>query len=143
MQNIQKTTLHFRSHHSPIARIFRKNSITPALYNKNTLTSKLVNNKLNKIDKMSRTGVYELSCGDCDAFYIDQTGRSFKTRYKKNEYALKRLNKSDSSNFVSTWAFANHLLETNHSASPSNPIPLHLELKGQRLDLLESSEIKK
>ena len=40
---------------NPIARIFRKNSITPALYNKNTLTSKLVNNKLGKIEKMSRS----------------------------------------------------------------------------------------
>ena len=78
-----------------IVRILRKNTIIPGLYNKNILTSKLVNNKLDKIDKMSRSGVYDLSCGDCGAFYIGQTGRSFGTRYKKHVYALKRLNKSD------------------------------------------------
>ena len=73
---------------------------------------------------------------------MGQTGRSFGTRYKAHEQALKRLNKYNTSNFVSTWAFGEHLHGTNHSASPNNPIPLHLELKGQRLDLLESSEIK-
>ena len=57
--------------------------------------------------------------------------------------ALKRINQLDSSNYVSTSAFADHLHETNHSASLNNPTPLqHFELKGARLDLLESSEIK-
>ena len=102
----------------------------------------MVNNKIDKIDKMSRSGVYELTCGDCDAFYIGQTGRSFRTRYKEHEHALKRINRLDSSNYVSTSAFADHLHETNHSASLNNPTPLHFELKGPRLDLLGSSEIK-
>ena len=127
---------------SPIARILQKNNITPALYTKNNISSKLVNNKYGKIDTMSKSGVYELSCGGCDAFYVGQTCRSFWSLYKEHEYALKRLNRSDSSNYISTSAFADHLHETNHSASPNNTTPLPLELKGQRLDLLESAEIK-
>ena len=53
--------LHFISGRvsNPIARILQKNN----------LSSKLVNNKLDNIDTMSRSGVYELSCGDCDAVY--------------------------------------------------------------------------
>ena len=91
---------------------------------------------------MSRSGVYELTWEDGDAFYIGQTGRSFRTRYKEHEHALKRINRFDSSNSVSTSAFADHHHEANHSASLNNHTPLHFELKVPRLDLLESSEIK-
>ena len=43
---------------------------------------------------------------------------------------------------MSTSAFADHLHETNYSASLNNPTPLHFELKEPRLDSLESSEIQ-
>ena len=40
------------------------------------------------------------------------------------------------------FAYAIYLHESNHSASNNNPIPIHFERKGLKLDLLESSEIK-
>ena len=88
--------------------------------------------------------MYKLTCHDCDAFYIGQTtGRSFKTRYSEHVRALNRLNRSDSINLDSTSAYAIHVVhESNHSASNNNPIPIHFERKGLKLDLLESTEIK-
>ena len=52
--------------------------ITPAPYNRHNLSSILVNNKINKIDPINRSGVYMLECNDCEAIYIGQTERSFK-----------------------------------------------------------------
>ena len=83
-----------------------------------------------------------MTCHDCGAFYIGQTGRSFKTRYFEHVRALNRLNRSDSINLESTSAYAIHFHESNHSASNNNSIPIHFERKGLKLDLLESTEIK-
>ena len=44
-------------------------------------------------------------------------------------------------NYIS--AFADHLFDNNHSPSSINPLPLHFILKGRKLDMLESVEIKK
>ena len=83
-----------------------------------------------------------MTCDYCDALYISQLGLFFRKRYSEHESALNRLNRSDSINLESTSAFAIHLHSSNHSASINNPIPIHLERKGLRLDLLECTEIK-
>ena len=58
-----------------------------ALDNTNNLSSQLINNKLDKIEKINKSGIYKLSinCSNCDTIYIGQTGRSFKKRYKEHE----------------------------------------------------------
>ena len=56
----------------------------PALDNTNNLSSQLINNKLDKIEKINKSGEYKLNCSNCDAIYIGQIGRSFKKRYKEN-----------------------------------------------------------
>ena len=90
----------FISNHltSPLASTLRSYGINPALYNNNNLGSQLISNKIDKIDKLDKSGVYKLTCQDCDAFYIGQTGRSFKTRYSEHVRVLNRLNRSDSIN---------------------------------------------
>ena len=56
--------------------------------------------------------------------------------------SLRKL-QSDTIQSDPTSAFADHLIENNHSPSPQNPIPLHFASKSRKLDLLESTEIKK
>ena len=127
---------------NPIASTLRTSGITPALYNNNNLGSKLINNKLDKIDKLDKSGIYKLTCDNCDTIYIGQTGRSFRTRYSEHESALNRLNRSDNINMQSTSAFANHLHSNKHSSSISQLVPLHFERKGLRLDFLRVNRNK-
>ena len=54
---------------SPLASTLRSYGITPSLYNNNNLGSQLINNKIDKIDKLGKSGVYKLTCHDCDALY--------------------------------------------------------------------------
>ena len=86
-------------------------------------------------------------CEDCDSFYFGQTGRTFRTQYKEHMGSLRKLQSNDEKMEVtqidSISAFADHLVENNHSPSLQNPVPLHFAPKSRKLDLLESTEIKK
>ena len=112
------------------------------LFNRHNLSSILVNNKIDKIEPINRSGVYMFECNDCEAIYIVQSGRSFKIRYSEHMRSLRQLQSSNSP-FNSTSSFADHLIKDNHSPSPNNPQPLHFAPKGPKLDILESAEIKK
>jgi hypothetical protein len=90
-----------------------------------------------KIDKWSRSGVYKLSCADCEACYVGQTGRSFKVRINEHIRDWKK-NKKDDSNF------ARHLIEESHHFDLDNNVEiLHFESKGRLLNILEIMEIHK
>ena len=71
--------------------MFHKPNITPAFYNRNNLSSILVNNKIDIIKPITKSGVYKLQCDDCDAFYIGQTGRSFNQRHVEHMRRLRKL----------------------------------------------------
>ena len=58
-------------------------------------------------DKFSLSGVYKLTCPDCNKAYVGQTGRPFTTRYNKHKVAFR--NNSHSS------SFAKHLYEEAQS----------------------------
>ena len=49
------------------------------------------NNSITPLEK--KTGVYKLSCDDCDCFYIGQTGRGFLKRFNEHtpKHNLKKL----------------------------------------------------
>ena len=102
----------------------------------NSLGKSFVNSK-EKIDPLSKSGVYKLTCEDCDSIYIGQTGRDFGTRYKEHIRSWKN-NKPDESHF------AKHLLDNNHQPHSNNtPTILHTIGKGMKLNALETLEIHK
>ena len=111
----------------PISNFFKKLRIRRAPYNRHNLSSILVNNKIDKIDPINRSGVYML-----EAIYIGQTGRSFKIRYSEHIKSLRQLQLSNTP-FDFTSSFADHLINDNHSPSLNNPQPLHFAPKGPKL----------
>lgn len=115
-----------------ITKIFQKfyDNVRISYKTKNNLGSQLVNSK-DKIDKLSKSGIYKLSCNSCNCTYVGRTCRSLKVRI--NEH----LNRSSS-------AFGNHLKDFNHNFSPhsNSKILHHVTSKNyNRLDFLEDIEI--
>jgi hypothetical protein len=123
--------------------------ILKSLVNKNSgivVTYKTTNNILNNLrtrDSIcleNRTGVYKLSCSDCDGFYVGQTGRGFLSRFKEHKPPTFYRNfDAIKSNF------AKHLVNENHSYNDfrTNLKPLHFCSKGRYMNTLEEFEIYK
>ena len=118
-----------------IANYLKKQNLTPCFYTLTNLGHILKNDK-DKIDQWKKSGVYQISCNDCNAQYIGQTGRNFHTRIYKEHLAAWNNQTKDRSHF------ADHLIDNNHTFNPqSNTKILHLENKGPKLDNLEALEI--
>ena len=67
----------------------------------------LIGNPKDKIDKMNRPGIYEISCS-CNSKYIGETGRSVVDRIKEHKAATKNCK-------TGTSAIANHVWESDGS----------------------------
>ena len=78
-----------------------------------------------------RTSVYKIICDDCDMFYIGQTGRAFKERFKEH------LPKSNLNTVRSN--YAKHLMAFNHNYTDfdNNFIPLYVCSKGRYMNAVE------
>lgn len=113
-----------------------KNNVTVSFRTNNKLGSILKERKNNKVKKEDKTGVYQINCDNCPKYYIGQTTRSFKKRFKEHIPA------SSSNNSKSS--FANHLINENHNYSnfDKNLEVLHVHnKKGSYLNCLEEFEI--
>lgn len=126
----------------PYSKILNK-SIRKGFYSKFKISYKTNQNsfkiiqhstKPNKEDKLDKSGIYRINCSDCSNYYIGQTGRSFRTRFKEHIQALKSQNlTSQKSNF------AEHLLNSGHNYKNINENLkiLDLEIKGNKMDSKE------
>lgn len=118
-----------------LSNTFKKYDRTVAYKTSNKLQNKLrpVTDTLH--DPFSGSGVYRINCSDCNKFYIGQTGRSFKTRFKEHIACLKNPEPKSK--------FAEHLIDTNHKFDniDTNMQILHKSRKSRRLDRLEEIEI--
>jgi len=96
----------------------------------NTLYSQLTQ-KHHKMDKYTHSGVYKLTCPDCNKAYVGQTGKSFLARYNEHKQAFR--------NNCHTSKFAQHLLEQAHSFSTINNTMqiLHYQKKSTHLNTME------
>lgn len=100
------------------------------------------NNKLEKLIKNRSnatldTGVYKLTCSDCQAFYLGQTGRSFKERFKEHVKSIGKINPESK--------FAQHINSTQHNYTnfETNLQVIHRMKKGDVLSRNEEFEIYK
>jgi hypothetical protein len=68
---------------------------------------KITRKKQPKDNKYDNAGVYKLKYKKCEQYYIGETGRKFKTRYKERIRDIK--NNKDNIGYVA------HILNTGHS----------------------------
>ncbi|XP_049828734.1 uncharacterized protein LOC126267492 [Schistocerca gregaria] len=92
-----------------IGNILKKQGI-PITFRTNNTVQKRLRPDRKTADKFSNAGIYQLTCNSCQAQYIGQTSRNFRTRYTEHMRALK----SDSTHST----FADHLMNKNHN--PTN-----------------------
>jgi hypothetical protein len=79
-------------------------------YKTRNSTGSYLKTKHLKLNKYSASGIYKLSCPDCNKPYIGQTERSFSQRFKEHHLSF-RTNNTNSS-------FTQHLLENSHILDP-------------------------
>ncbi|CAG9818791.1 unnamed protein product [Phaedon cochleariae] len=93
-------------------------------------------NPKDKVDTLEKSGIYEISCNDCDKTYIGQTRRPIKTRFKEHIAHLKygRLDKS---------CVAEHMFNHNHNTHITNLKLVKQVNNIRKLDAYESLEIFK
>jgi hypothetical protein len=86
-------------------------------------------------EKWAQSGIYKLTCPDCDMTYVGQTRRQFETRY--NEH------KTDFYMHHNSSGFTKHLTEHMHSFGLINKImeTILCHKKGAHLNMLERFHI--
>ncbi|KAJ8947663.1 hypothetical protein NQ318_009547 [Aromia moschata] len=110
--------------------------INPALALSHCCSQTLLGNPKDKINNNEKSGIYEISCKDCDQKYIGQTKRSILTRFKEHMAHLKygRTEKS---------CVAQHAFDNNHRIDINNLKLIRNVTNSRLLDAFESLEIIK
>ena len=93
-----------------ITKLFKRTDIRITYTTRDNLRHLLNGQPYKKQDAYSKSGVYKLTCSECNKQYIGQTGRSFRVRYK--EHAREYNYATNKSNY------AKHLLDTQHPLKP-------------------------
>jgi hypothetical protein len=83
------------------------------------------------------SGIYKLTCPDCNKAYIGQTGRPFAVRSREHFRDYTHAHNKPN--------FAQHLLHHHHSIGPMNTImdTLHITAKGRMMNTIERFHIYK
>lgn len=117
-----------------LARDLRRYGYKPAFYPVTTLRSLSTLKDTTPMEE--KAGVYKITCGECPAFYIGQTGRTLSTRTEEHKSAFYSKTPSKS-------AVGFHCLTFNHDPEKINAKILHPQGKSQRLNCLEEIETVK
>ena len=81
------STLHLRMlvKKSNVTNIFKQTNVKIAFKTKNTIERLLRHRKTSTQDDcFEKSGIYKLTCPDCNMTYVGQTGRSFSTRFREH-----------------------------------------------------------
>ena len=123
-----------------IGKILSRAGFRAAFYPVTTLRGILSHTK-DPQPSTERSGVYRLSCADCNAVYVGQTGRALKLRVDEHKAFWRRRKKRTHDDFHGS-AFADHLVAAGHSCCHVKGVRLlHNATKGRRLSHLEYAEI--
>ncbi|PNF32319.1 hypothetical protein B7P43_G14024 [Cryptotermes secundus] len=116
-----------------ITKLFRNTNVRIAFKVNHTL-GKILNTKQSK-NSYEQSGVYKLTCLECQQVYIGQTGRKLITRYNEHIRCI-RFNKDDS-------AYAQHILNRQHQYGPIAQTMELIEVarKGKLMNIKEEYQI--
>ena len=89
--------------------------------NNNKLENNICNLK-DEIPTLQKSGIYQISCGECDKVYIGQTRRSIHTRFKEHIAHIKY-------NRASKFSLAHHAIHCNHNNIPTENLTLRKSVK--------------
>ena len=87
--------------------------------------------KIHNIETYTQSGVYKLTCPDCNKAYVGQIGRSFLSRYNEHKQAFR--NNSHTSKFVQHLVEQTHTFTTIHNTMQI----LHYQKKSAHLITVE------
>ncbi len=121
-----------------VTKIFKQTNVKIAFKTKNTIERLLRHRKTSTQDDcFGKSGVYKLTCPDCNMTYVGQTGRSFRTRFREHARDFKYRTGNSK--------FAQHLIDQGHSFGSIDSIMeiLHVVRKGALKDTLERFQIYK
>uniref|UniRef100_A0A8D9BBF2 Nicotine oxidoreductase n=1 Tax=Cacopsylla melanoneura TaxID=428564 RepID=A0A8D9BBF2_9HEMI len=120
-----------------IIKIFKQHNINVTTKSAKSVFNKIKNNPTNNQDITKNSGVYQISCKECNTSYIGETGRQFKTRFKEHhaDYIHER-RKS---------LYAEHFIQTEHTYNtPSENFKILRNVnKYRKRKVLEELEISK
>jgi hypothetical protein len=112
--------------------LFKNTTLKIAYRTNNTIYKHLhTGHPVTPIDKYKYSGVYKLTCQNCNKAYVGQTGRNFRTRYKEHRRAF-QYNTHQSK-------FAVHLQDHGHSFGTIENVMevLKIQGKGTHLNTVE------
>ncbi|KAL1448510.1 hypothetical protein WDU94_015628, partial [Cyamophila willieti] len=120
-----------------IIKIFKQHNINVTTKSAKSVFSKVKNNPSNNKDNTKNSGVYQISCTECNTSYIGETGRQFNTRFKEHH--------ADFIHERGKSLFAEHFNHTKHTYNPptDNFKILRNENKYRKRKVLEELEISK
>lgn len=119
-----------------IQTIYNKYNINLVFKNNSKLRNILGNAK-DKNNLTNKSGIYQISCNDCDKIYIGQSKRAILTRFKEHISHIKYNRPTKS-------AFAEHALENNHLNIETDNLKLIKNINDKsELDAWESLYIEK
>lgn len=114
--------------------VFKQNNLRIVYSSKNKLKD-LFGSTKDKIENLDKTGIYKVSCNECQDVYIGQTRRKLKTRFKEHLSHIKYNRPLKSS-------VAAHVLNNSHFDLSWDNIQLKKQVNDQyKLDAYESAFI--
>lgn len=125
-----------------VSKTFKNSNLKVSFRTKNNAFKIIKNNtnqnKKQKKDVYEKTGIYKIKCTKCPKFYIGQTGRNFRCRYKEHIQCIKSNNMTSQKS-----AFAEHILDTLHEykSVENNVEVLDILPKGEKMNSVEELHI--
>lgn len=129
----------------PLSKKFRDFGVELVFSSRSCQLKSLLGSTKDKINNLSKSGVYKISCPHCDKIYIGQTKRTLEIRFNEHISEVRKANKEIDKGLVHNFRskVAEHIFEEEHQLTKDNINILRNVSSPWKLDVAESLEIFK